>query len=56
MRVTNLTNAGIGDPSRKLGEPQDLRDLMSFQLRQLSNLYTKNTASVYLRKFSLTMN
>ncbi|MNH08026.1 HTH-type transcriptional repressor NicR [compost metagenome] len=38
------------------GEPQDLRDLVSFQLRQLSNLYTKNTASVYQRKFGLTMN
>ena len=37
-------------------EPQDLRDLVSFQLRQLSNLYTKNTASVYQRKFGLTMN
>ncbi|MBV6823142.1 MarR family winged helix-turn-helix transcriptional regulator [Pseudomonas sp. PD9R] len=50
------THTSDGEPSRKLGEPQDLRDLMSFQLRQLSNLYTKNTASVYLRKFSLTMN
>lgn len=37
-------------------EPQDLRDLVSFQLRQLSNLYTKNTSSVYQRKFGLTMN
>ena len=37
-------------------EPQDLRDLVSFQLRQLSNLYTKSTASVYQRKFGLTMN
>ncbi|PVZ20545.1 MULTISPECIES: MarR family winged helix-turn-helix transcriptional regulator [unclassified Pseudomonas] len=37
-------------------EPHDLRDLVSFQLRQLSNLYTKNTASVYQRKFGLTMN
>jgi DNA-binding MarR family transcriptional regulator len=37
-------------------EPQDLRDLVSFQLRQLSNLYTKNTASVYQRRFGLTMN
>ncbi len=40
----------------QMTEPQDLRDLVSFQLRQLSNLYTKNTASVYQRKFGLTMN
>jgi len=39
-----------------MAEPKDLRDLVSFQLRQLSNLYTKNTASVYQRKFGLTMN
>lgn len=37
-------------------EPLNLQDLVSFQLRQLSNLYTKNTASVYQRKFGLTMN
>lgn len=43
-------------PASSKGEPQDLRDLVSFQLRQLSNLYTKNTASVYQRKFGLTMN
>ena len=40
----------------QLSEPQDLQDLISFQLRQLSNLYTRNTASVYQRKFGLTMN
>ncbi len=35
---------------------QDLRSLVSFQLRQLTNMYTKGTASVYERKFGLTLN
>lgn len=49
--------SGNGEPNAaQTLEPQDLRDLVSFQLRQLSNLYTKNTASVYQRKFGLTMN
>jgi DNA-binding MarR family transcriptional regulator len=54
--VTRSFNSD-GDPSRAQGaEPHDLRDLVSFQLRQLSNLYSKNTASLYQRKFGLTMN
>lgn len=39
-----------GDTSR------DLRDLVSFQLRQLTNIYTKGSSSEYERSFSLTMN
>jgi DNA-binding MarR family transcriptional regulator len=34
----------------------DLRDLVSFQLRQLSNIYTKGSSSAYERSFNLTMN
>lgn len=35
---------------------RDLRDLVSFQLRQLSNIYTKGSSSEYERNFGLTMN
>ena len=35
---------------------RDLRDLVSFQLRQLSNIYTKGSSSAYERQFNLTMN
>ncbi|WP_152565264.1 MarR family winged helix-turn-helix transcriptional regulator [Caballeronia glathei] len=34
----------------------DLRDLVSFQLRQLTNIYTKGSSSEYERNFGLTMN
>jgi DNA-binding MarR family transcriptional regulator len=34
----------------------DLRDLVSFQLRQLTNIYTKGSSSEYERDFGLTMN
>lgn len=52
-----LTASGNSEQkAAQASEPQDLRDLVSFQLRQLSNLYTKSTASVYQRKFGLTMN
>ena len=34
----------------------DLRDLVSFQLRQLTNIYTKGSSSAYERRFGLTMN
>ncbi|SDV46996.1 MarR family winged helix-turn-helix transcriptional regulator [Chitinasiproducens palmae] len=34
----------------------DLRDLVSFQLRQLTNIYTKGSSSEYERSFGLTMN
>jgi DNA-binding MarR family transcriptional regulator len=33
-----------------------LRDLVSFQLRQLTNIYTKGSSSEYERSFGLTMN
>lgn len=54
-----MARSSTGNHEKTLAQgagPQDLRDLVSFQLRQLSNLYTKNTASVYQRKFGLTMN
>jgi DNA-binding MarR family transcriptional regulator len=35
---------------------QDLRALVSFQLRQLANIYAKGSAIVYEREFSLTSN
>ena len=35
---------------------RDLRDLISFQLRQLTNIYTKGSSSAYERRFGLTMN
>ncbi len=35
---------------------QDLRVLVSFQLRQLANIYAKGSAIVYEREFSLTSN
>ncbi|CAB3961611.1 MULTISPECIES: MarR family winged helix-turn-helix transcriptional regulator [Burkholderia] len=35
---------------------RDLRDLVSFQLRQLTNIYTKGSSSAYERRFNLTMN
>jgi DNA-binding MarR family transcriptional regulator len=41
------------DHSPALG---DLRDLVSFQLRQLSNIYTKGSSSAYELRFGLTMN
>lgn len=34
----------------------DLRDLVSFQLRQLTNIYTKGSSSAYESRFGLTMN
>ncbi|NBA98036.1 MarR family winged helix-turn-helix transcriptional regulator [Pseudomonas sp. R5(2019)] len=51
----NTTVGSKQSPSNHELQP-DLRELVSFQLRQLSNLYSKNTASVYQRKFGLTMN
>ncbi|QGZ63427.1 MarR family winged helix-turn-helix transcriptional regulator [Paraburkholderia acidisoli] len=36
--------------------PTDLRQLTSFQLRQLTNIYTKGSSSVYERRFGLTLN
>jgi DNA-binding MarR family transcriptional regulator len=42
-----------GRGSRAFG---DLRDLVSFQLRQLTNIYTKGSSSAYERNFDLTMN
>ncbi|WP_233849341.1 MarR family winged helix-turn-helix transcriptional regulator [Paraburkholderia sp. HD33-4] len=42
-----------GQDSRSFG---DLRDLVSFQLRQLTNIYTKGSSSAYERSFDLTMN
>lgn len=56
MTVSDNRAVPTPQPAAGKGEPQDLRDLVSFQLRQLSNLYSKNTASVYQRKFGLTMN
>jgi DNA-binding MarR family transcriptional regulator len=45
-------------PLRKFELPskQDLRALVSFQLRQLANIYAKGSAIVYERQFSLTSN
>ncbi|WP_321806966.1 MarR family transcriptional regulator [Burkholderia sp. BCC1993] len=48
----NRAAAG-GRDSRAYG---DLRDLVSFQLRQLTNIYTKGSSSAYERSFNLTMN
>jgi DNA-binding MarR family transcriptional regulator len=36
--------------------PTDLRQLTSFKLRQLTNIYTKGSSSVYERRFGLTLN
>lgn len=54
---------GRGQPAESAGsqaESQvalgDLRDLVSFQLRQLSNIYTKGSSSAYELRFGLTMN
>lgn len=53
-RVT-ASNVSRSKPAAQAME-QDLRALTSFQLRQLANMYTKGTASVYERKFGLTLN
>lgn len=37
-------------------QTSDLRQLTSFQLRQLTNIYTKGSSSVYERSFGLTLN
>jgi len=37
-------------------QPHVLSDLASFRLRLLTNMYTKASASVYERKFGLTLN
>ena len=37
-------------------ERQDLRDLVSFKLRQLNNIYVKTLSRVYAEKFGLTIN
>jgi DNA-binding MarR family transcriptional regulator len=37
-------------------KPRTLSDLASFRLRLLANMYTKASASVYERKFGLTLN
>jgi DNA-binding MarR family transcriptional regulator len=42
---------GAGEPA-----PAKLSDLTSFQLRKLVNMYTKASASVYERRFGLTLN
>ncbi|WP_087724325.1 MarR family winged helix-turn-helix transcriptional regulator [Pandoraea sp. PE-S2T-3] len=45
-----------GSPEPVNAAPSDLRQLTSFQLRQLTNIYTKGSSSVYERNFGLTLN
>lgn len=47
---------GKGQAVDSAAETRDLRDLVSFQLRQLTNIYTKGSSSAYERRFDLTMN
>ncbi|MBN3723291.1 MarR family transcriptional regulator [Burkholderia sp. Ac-20379] len=53
---TSDKKAGRQKPETSVVGLRDLRDLVSFQLRQLSNIYTKGSSSSYERRFNLTMN
>jgi DNA-binding MarR family transcriptional regulator len=54
MQNSRIQGAGAGAQPATPGG--DLRQLTSFQLRQLTNIYTKGSSSVYERSFGLTLN
>ena len=55
-KVKGATAGKIVPEERDKDAFSDLRDLVSFQLRQLTNIYTKGSSSEYERNFGLTMN
>jgi DNA-binding MarR family transcriptional regulator len=55
-KAKGSTGDRAGDTGQDTPAFGDLRDLVSFQLRQLSNIYTKGSSSAYERSFNLTMN